>query len=99
MRRTARDIVGLQIIVRPAPYNRREYVRTAILGAALLLLGGVAIATGILPTVDALAIGARVWPILLFVVAITVVTELAAEARLFRLVVRTQPEGGVDPVR
>ncbi len=61
-------------------------MRTAILGAALLLLGFVAIATGILPVSDALAIGERVWPILLFVVAITVVTELAANAGLFRLV-------------
>ena len=60
-------------------------MRTAILGAALLLLGFVAIATGILPVADALAIGERVWPILLFVVAITVVTELAAEAGLFRV--------------
>jgi arsenical pump membrane protein len=62
-------------------------VRTAILGAALLLLGGGAKATGILPAVDGVAIGQRVWPILLFVVAVTVVTELAAEAGLFRLVV------------
>ena len=61
-------------------------MRTAILGTALLLLGGGAIATGILPAADALAIGQRVWPILLFVVAVTVVTELAAEAGLFRLV-------------
>lgn len=61
-------------------------MRTAILGAALLLLGCAAIATGILPAADTLAIGERVRPILLFVVAITVVTELAAEAGLFRLV-------------
>ncbi len=61
-------------------------MRTAILGAVLLLLGFLAIATGILPVAGALAIGGRVWPILLFVVAITVVTELAAEAGLFRVV-------------
>jgi arsenical pump membrane protein len=59
-------------------------MRTAILGAVLLVIGLVAIATGILPVSHALAIGDRVWPILLFVVAITVVTELAAEAGLFR---------------
>lgn len=61
-------------------------MRTAILGAILLVLGAVAIAVGILPVADALAIGDRVWPVLLFVVAITVVTELAAEAGLFRAI-------------
>jgi arsenical pump membrane protein len=61
-------------------------VRTAILGAVLLVIGFLAIVTGILPSSDAVAIGVRVWPILLFVVAITVVTELAAEAGLFRVV-------------
>jgi Na+/H+ antiporter NhaD/arsenite permease-like protein len=61
-------------------------VRTAVLGAVLLLVGGLTIAFGILPVSDALAIGDRVWPILTFVVAITVVTELAAEAGLFRVV-------------
>jgi arsenical pump membrane protein len=60
-----------------------EAMRTAILGLALLLAGGVAIATGILPLTAAAGIGERVWPILLFVVAITVVAELAAEAGLF----------------
>ena len=69
-------------------------VRTAILGAALLLLGFVAIVTGILPVADALAIGERVWPILLFVVAITVVTELAAEAGLFRLIAQQTARWG-----
>jgi arsenical pump membrane protein len=63
-------------------------VRTAILGAALLVVGGIAIAVGILPAGRALALGERVWPILLFVLAITVVTELAAEAGLFDVVAR-----------
>jgi arsenical pump membrane protein len=58
-------------------------VRIAILGACLLVLGAVAIATGILPVDDALAVGARVWPILLFAVAVTIVAELAAEAGVF----------------
>ncbi|MES2172256.1 MAG: SLC13 family permease [Actinomycetota bacterium] len=61
-------------------------MRTAILGAALFVVGAIAIATGILPVESALALGVRVWPILLFVLAITVVTELAAEAGLFDLV-------------
>ena len=61
-------------------------MRTAILGAALLVVGFVAIALGILPIAEALAVASRVWPILFFVVAITVVTELAAEAGLFRVI-------------
>jgi arsenical pump membrane protein len=58
-------------------------VRIAILGAALLVAGGIAIVTGILPASEALAVAQRVWPILLFAVAVTVVAELAAEAGLF----------------
>lgn len=61
-------------------------MKSAILGAVLLVVGAVLVATGILPLADAAAVGDRVWPILLFVVAITVVTELAAEAELFRVV-------------
>ncbi len=63
-----------------------EIVRLAILGVVLLVLGGIAVATGILPGADAAAVGARVWPILLFAVAITVVAELAAEAGVFAAV-------------
>jgi arsenical pump membrane protein len=58
-------------------------VRIAILGAGLLLLGAIAIATGVLPPDAALAVGARVWPILLFAVAVTIVAELAADAGVF----------------
>jgi len=58
-------------------------VRLAVLGLVLLLVGAVTIATGILPVPEAAGVGARVWPILLFVVAITVVAELAAEAGVF----------------
>lgn len=61
-------------------------MKSAILGAVLLVIGAVLIATGVLPVEDALAVADRVWPILLFVVAITVVTELAAEAELFRVI-------------
>jgi arsenical pump membrane protein len=61
-------------------------VRTAILGGALLVLGGLAIALGFLSVHAAVELGNRVWPILLFVVAITVVTELAAAAGLFTVV-------------
>jgi Na+/H+ antiporter NhaD/arsenite permease-like protein len=58
-------------------------MRSAVLGIGLLAAGAIAIALGILPASEAVAVGERVWPILLFVVAITVVTELAAEAGLF----------------
>ena len=58
-------------------------LRTALFGAVLLALGGLALATGVLPAKDAAALGIRVWPILLFVVAITVVAELATAAGLF----------------
>jgi arsenical pump membrane protein len=61
-------------------------VRAAVIGAILLLLGAAAVPLKILTPEAAVALGARVWPILLFVVAITVVTELAAEAGVFRVV-------------
>ena len=70
-------------------------MRSAILGGILLVVGLVAVATGILPADAALEVANRVWPILLFVVAITVVTELAAEAGLFSLIAeRTAAWGG-----
>ncbi|MFC3294618.1 SLC13 family permease, partial [Clavibacter michiganensis subsp. insidiosus] len=58
-------------------------MRTALIGAVLLVVGAVAVATGALPLDDLGVLYERVWPILLFVVAITVVTELASEAGLF----------------
>lgn len=61
-------------------------MRTALLGAGLLVLGIVAILTGLLSPAAAATLAERVWPILLFVVAITVVTELAAEAGLFTMI-------------
>jgi arsenical pump membrane protein len=61
-------------------------VRTAILGVALLILGVILVAVGIVPTSAALALGERVWPILLFVAAITLVTQLVAAAGLFTAV-------------
>jgi arsenical pump membrane protein len=70
-------------------------VKSAILGGALLVVGGVLILTGVLPGPDALAVVERVWPILLFVVAITVVTELAAEAELFRIVAERAARWGL----
>jgi Na+/H+ antiporter NhaD and related arsenite permeases len=69
-------------------------VRIAILGAGLLVVGAVAIATGVLPPDDALAVADRVWPVLLFAVAITIVAELAAEAGVFTALAERLPRVG-----
>ncbi len=58
----------------------------ALIGGVLWILGIVALLTGVLPTDDALAVADRVWPILLFVVAVTIVAELASRAGLFDVV-------------
>lgn len=58
-------------------------MKIALIGAALLAFGAIAVVTGMLPLADVAVLWERVWPILLFVVAVTVVTELAAEAGLF----------------
>ena len=60
-----------------------DAVMLAVIGAVLLLLGGAAVVFGVLPLDAALEIGDRVWPILLFVVAVTIVAELAARAGVF----------------
>ena len=69
-------------------------MKTAIVGAALLVLGLGAVATGLLPLADAAALWDRVWPILLFVVGVTVVTELAAEAGVFTQVAQLTARWG-----
>lgn len=58
----------------------------AIIGGVLWILGIVALLTGAFPADDALAVAERVWPILLFVVAVTIVAELASKAGLFDVV-------------
>jgi len=73
----------------------KAVVRTAFVGLVLLLLGVVAVATGVVPASEARVLADRVWPILLFVVAITVVTELAAEAELFRVVAERAARWGL----
>ena len=55
----------------------------AVLGGGLLILGFGAVALGVLPAGDALALGERIAPVLGFVVAITVVAAVAAEAGVF----------------
>ena len=71
-------------------------MRTGIVGAVLLAAGLIAVATGVFPADDALAVGTRVWPILLFVLAITVVTELASEAGLFAVVAERLATWGLN---
>jgi arsenical pump membrane protein len=63
-------------------------VRTALIGGVLLLVGAVAVAVGILPLSDLATLFDRVWPILLFVVGITITTELVAEAGVFQFIGR-----------
>jgi len=70
-------------------------VKSAVLGGVLLVAGAILVATGVLPAADALAVAERVWPILLFVITITVVTELAAEAELFRIVAERAARWGL----
>ncbi|OJX75048.1 SLC13 family permease [Leifsonia sp. 71-9] len=69
-------------------------MRTAVVGAVLLVLGAIAVAVGILPVPEVAVLWDRVWPILLFVVAVTVVTELAAEAGLFTWVAQRTARWG-----
>jgi len=71
-------------------------VRSAVVGAALLVIGAVTVLTGVLPTSEVMAVAERVWPVLLFVVMVTVVTELAAEAGLFTVVASRLARWGLD---
>ncbi|MFS0714720.1 SLC13 family permease [Microbacterium sp. 2P01SA-2] len=60
-----------------------DAVKLAIAGAALLLASAGAVIFGVLPTDDLAGIAERVAPILGFVVAVTIVAELAAKAGVF----------------
>ena len=59
-------------------------MRLAIIGAVLLVAGAIAVATGILPWAEVGVLVERVAPIMGFVAAMTVVTELASEAGVFQ---------------
>lgn len=61
-------------------------MRTGIVGGVLLALGVLALPLGIVAPSEVLVLWNRIWPILLFVIAITVVTELAARAGVFQFV-------------
>ena len=63
-------------------------MRLAIIGVVLLLAGASAVAAGVLPLSDVGALVGRVAPILVFVLSMTVVSELASEAGIFRWVAR-----------
>ncbi|MBT8160700.1 MULTISPECIES: SLC13 family permease [Arthrobacter] len=63
-------------------------MRLAIVGAVLLVAGIAAVAVGALPVGDLVALIDRTAPILAFVVAMTVVTELASEAGVFLWIAR-----------
>lgn len=61
-------------------------MRIAIVGVVLLGVGLVAVAAGVLPMSDLAALAGRVLPVLAFVVAVTIVAELAALAGLFQVI-------------
>ena len=65
-----------------------RFMVLSLIGAGLLLLGTVAVVTGLLPFPELLVLVDRVAPILVFVVAMTVVTELCSEAGVFRWIAR-----------
>ncbi|MDQ1531806.1 MAG: arsenical pump rane protein, partial [Microbacteriaceae bacterium] len=69
-------------------------MRSGVLGCCLLALGAAALVGGVLPPVDAVALAARVAPVLGFVVAVTVVAELAAEAGVFDRLAATTARAG-----
>jgi arsenical pump membrane protein len=58
-------------------------VRQAVIGAALLVAGAVCVALGLLPLNDLGELAARVLPVLGFVLGLTIVSELAADAGVF----------------
>ncbi|KQM82179.1 SLC13 family permease [Agromyces sp. Leaf222] len=61
-------------------------MRIAIVGGVLLLVGAAATVFGVLPLSSVAELAGRVVPILVFVVAVTVVAELADAAGLFRVI-------------
>ena len=65
---------------RPAP---RQRPWTGIIGGALLAVAAVLLAAGVLPLDSAAEVADRTWSILLFVIAATLVAELAAAAGVF----------------
>src|SRR3954471_10683303 len=67
----------------PAHHQEETTVRQAVIGAALLVAGAVCVALGLLPLDDLGELAARVLPVLGFVLGLTIVSELAADAGVF----------------
>ncbi|MDQ0727093.1 SLC13 family permease [Microbacterium sp. W4I20] len=63
--------------------TRRRIGAGTIAVLALIAVAAVCVITGLLPAADAGALGARIIPVLGFVVAITIVAELARDAGVF----------------
>lgn len=57
-----------------------------MIGLVLLAFGAVLICAGVYPVSEVRSLATRVWPVLLFVVAVTVMAELAAESGLFDVI-------------
>lgn len=66
--------------------TRRRLGAGTIIVLALIAVALVCIVTGVLPPADAGALGARIAPVLGFVIAITIVAELARDAAVFDVV-------------
>ena len=66
--------------------TRRRWGAGTIIVLALVAVALLCVVTGLLPTADAEALGARIAPVLGFVVAITVVAELARDAAVFDVI-------------
>lgn len=58
-------------------------MRQAVIGAVLLVIGAVCVALGLLPLDDLGVLAERVLPVLGFVLGLTIVAELAADAGVF----------------
>lgn len=71
---------------RPLRQRLHDLPWIGLAGAVLVVAGVVLLATGVLPMEAAAAIGERTWPVLLFVVAATIVAELAAVAGVFHAI-------------
>ncbi|MDM7883946.1 MULTISPECIES: SLC13 family permease [Curtobacterium] len=58
-------------------------MRQAVIGGVLLVVGAVCVALGLLPLSDLATLAERVVPVLAFVLGLTIVSELAADAGVF----------------
>lgn len=72
----------MAVLWHACPVHVRVGVRVGA-GTGLLVAAAVAVAAGAWPSAEVLALGERVWPVLLFAVAMTVVSALASEAGVF----------------